>query len=91
MRSARCTSLKQLIIGLIVPPCQGCVLVNQPNHAQFVIYSVPDDVATALDCESRLTLANPDRVKRVYGNYFGVTFYVDRPHRLPGCAAMGAG
>ena len=55
----------------------GLRAVNQPHHAQFVIYSVPDDVATALDCESRLTLANPDRVKRVYGNYFGVTFYVD--------------
>ena len=34
-------------------------------------------MASALDCESRLTLANPARVKRVYGNYFGVTFYID--------------
>ena len=69
------TSLDQLTVGtrLTMP---GLRAVKQPYHAQFVIYSVPDNVAAALDCESRLTLANPDRVKRVYGNYFGATFYV---------------
>ena len=84
------TSLNGLTVGtrLTLP---GLRAVNQPHHAQFVIYSVPDDVAAALDCESRLTLANPDRVKRVYGNYFGATFYVDGRTRLPGCVVVGAG
>ena len=70
------TSLNGLTVGtrLTMP---GLRAVRQPHHAQFVIYSVPDDVASALDCESRLTLANPARVARVYGNYFGVTFYID--------------
>jgi hypothetical protein len=66
----------------------GCVPSNSLT-TQFVIYSVPDDVASALDCESRLTLANPGRVRRVYGNYFGVTFFVDG--RSIGCVAVGAG
>jgi hypothetical protein len=76
------TSLERLTVGtrLTLP---GLRAVKQPHHAQFVIYSVPDDVATALDCESRLTPANPDKVKRVYGNYFGVTFYVDGRSDFP--------
>ena len=76
------TSLERLTVGtrLTLP---GLRAVKQPYHAQFVIYSVPDDVATALDCESRLTLANPNRVKRVYGNYFGVTFYIDGRSDFP--------
>ena len=76
------TSLNGLTVGtrLTMP---GLRAVKQPYHAQFVIYSVPDDVASALDCESRLTLANPGRVKRVYGNYFGVTFYVNGRSDFP--------
>ncbi|MCM3880335.1 MAG: hypothetical protein ND807_09520, partial [Vicinamibacterales bacterium] len=52
-------------------------VVRQPHHAQFVIYAVPDDVAAAFDCESRLTLGEARNAKRTYGNYFGSTFYVD--------------
>jgi hypothetical protein len=76
------TSLNGLTVGtrLTLP---GLRAIRQPHHAQFVIYSVPDDVASALDCESRLTLANPDRVARVYGNYFGVTFYIDGRDDFP--------
>ena len=76
------TSLDRLTVGtrLTMP---GLRAVKQPYHAQFVIYSVPDDVASALDCESRLTLASTDRVKRVYGHYFGATFYVDGRSDFP--------
>jgi hypothetical protein len=52
-------------------------VVDHPNHAQFVIYAVPDDLASRFDCESRLTLGDPATVKRAYGNYFGATFYID--------------
>jgi hypothetical protein len=52
-------------------------VVQQPHHAQFVIYAVPDDVAAAFDCESRLTLGDARNAKRTYGNYFGATFYVN--------------
>ena len=32
-------------------------VVQQPYHAQFVLYSIPDDVAASFDCASRLSLA----------------------------------
>lgn len=31
-------------------------LVRQDYHAQFALYSVPDDVAQAFDCSSRTTI-----------------------------------
>ncbi len=76
------TSLDRLLVGtrLTMP---GLRAVRQPYHAQFVIYSVPDDVASALSCERRLTLASPGRVPRVYGHYFGVTFYIDGRSDFP--------
>ena len=48
------TSLDGLIVGvrLATPALK---VVQQPHHAQFVVYSVPDDVAAAFDCESRMT------------------------------------
>jgi hypothetical protein len=51
-------------------------VVNQPHQAQFVVYSVRDDVAAAFDCESRITLGDAKDVPRVYGNYFGSTFNI---------------
>jgi hypothetical protein len=50
--------------------------VQQPHQAQFVIYSVPDDVAAAFDCESQLRLGDPKQAKRTYGNFFGASFLV---------------
>jgi hypothetical protein len=71
-------SLEGLTVGvnLAIPDLK---LVDHPQHAQFVLYSVPDDVATEFDCESRLTLGDPGDVRREYGNYFGATFYVNTP------------
>ena len=72
------TSLEGLTVGvrLTIPSLR---LVNQPHHAQYVIYSVPDDVAAAFDCESRLRLAEPKKSRRRYGTYFGATFNVNTP------------
>ncbi len=69
------SSLDGLIVGtrFAAPMVR---VVRQPHHAQFVIYSIPDDVAVKFDCESRLTLDDPDSVKREYGNYAGATFLV---------------
>jgi len=69
-------SLDGLVVGvrLTTPALR---VVQQPHHAQFVIYSVPDDVATKFDCESRLTLATKKSVSRAYGNYYGATFYLN--------------
>ena len=39
-------------------------VVQQPHHAQFVIYSVPDDIAASFDCESRLTIGAPKTARR---------------------------
>ena len=68
-------SLDGLVVGtrLAAP---GVRVVRQPHHARFVIHAVPDDVAVRFDCESRLTLEDPSRVKRQYGNYAGATFYI---------------
>ena len=75
-------SLKEVIVGtrLTLP---GLRVVRQPHHAQFVIYSVPDDLALAFDCESRLTLGDPKKVPRTYGKYFGATFYIDGRRAFP--------
>lgn len=69
------SSLDGLVVGtrFAAPAVR---VVRQPHHAQFVIYAVPDDVAARFDCESRLTLADPNSVRREYGNYAGATFYI---------------
>ena len=36
-------------------------------------------MAAEFDCESRLTVGGPKKVRRSYGNYFGATFYVNAP------------
>jgi hypothetical protein len=51
--------------------------VQQPHHARFVLYSVPDDIAAAFDCETRLMPGGANKARREYGNYFGSTFFVD--------------
>jgi hypothetical protein len=71
-------SLDGLTLGVhLTTP--GLKVVDQPHHAKFVIYSVPDDVAAAFDCESRMTLGDPKDAPREYGHYFGATFFVDGP------------
>ncbi len=73
------TSLDDLTVGVHLP-IQALRVVNQPHHAQFVIYSVPDDIAARFDCESRVTLGDPKTVRRKYGKYFGATFYINAPN-----------
>ena len=55
--------------------------VRQPHHAQFALYSLPDDVAQSFDCANRTTPATraPSRYAREYGNYFGTVFYLEGP------------
>ena len=69
-------SLDGLIVGvrLTTPALK---VLQQPHHARFVLYSVPDDVAAAFDCESRMTPGGAKKPARQYGNYFGSTFFVD--------------
>ena len=68
-------SLDGLVVGTrLTKP--GLRVVSQRDHPQFVLYSVPDDIAAAFDCQSRFTLGDPAKVRRVYGNYFGATFYI---------------
>jgi hypothetical protein len=69
------TSLEGLVVGVrLTNP--GLRLVTQRHHAQFVVYAVPDDIAGAFDCESKRSLGGHKGGGRVYGNYFGATFYV---------------
>jgi hypothetical protein len=70
-----------LTIGVRLPN-SALRVVNQPRHAQFVIYSVPDDVAAEFDCESRLTPGDSRKIPRRYGNYFGATFYINTPRGM---------
>ena len=72
-------SLEDLVVGVRLAD-RALKLVRQQYHAQFVIYSVPDDVALELDCASRLKLNEENkRASREYGNYFGSTFFVNTP------------
>jgi hypothetical protein len=68
-------SLEGLVVGtrLTNPALR---VVSQRYEPQFVLYSVPDDIAAALDCQSRFTLGDPAKVKRAYGNSFGATFHI---------------
>jgi hypothetical protein len=73
------TSLEGLAIGVRLA-FSALKVVQQPHHAQFVIYSVPDDIAARFDCESRLMIGTPKRSAREYGNYYGAAFYVNAPN-----------
>ena len=68
-------SLEGLVVGTRMTN-PALRVVSQRYEPQFVLYSVPDDIAASLDCQSRFTLADPAKVKRSYGNYFGATFYI---------------
>ena len=61
-------SLEGLTIGVRLP-LPGVRVVDQPHHAQYVIYSVPDDIAAAFNCESRLRLGDAKQSRRQYGTY----------------------
>jgi hypothetical protein len=54
-------------------------VVQQPHHAQVVIYSVPEDVAASFDCQSQLTAAAPAKASRSYGKYHGAVFHLNVP------------
>ena len=69
------TSLDGLTTGVRLP-LPALKVIAQPSHAQFVVYSVPDDVAIAFDCKNRLGATDPQPVKRKYGTYSGATFYI---------------
>jgi len=70
-------SLEDLAVGVRLTTA-GLKVVRQPHHAQFVVYSVPDDVARAFDCESRFSIGEKKRAGRAYGNYAGATFYIKK-------------
>jgi hypothetical protein len=76
------SSLDGLVVGTRLS-APGVRVVRQPLHATFVIYAVPDDAAVRFDCESRLTLEDPDSVAREYGNYAGATFYIAGQRNYP--------
>ena len=52
-------SLDGLVVGVrLTKP--GLRVVEQPHGGQFVVYSVPDDIAATLDCGSRLMPGESD-------------------------------
>ena len=75
-------SLDGLVVGTRLTT-DGLRVVQQPHGARFVAYSVPDDIAATLDCESRLQPGDPSRARREYGDYFGSTFYVAGRRDVP--------
>ena len=75
-------SLDGLVVGVrLTKP--GLRVIQQPHGGQFVVYSVPDDIAATLDCENRLMPGDPKSINRTYGNYFGTTFYVAGQRAVP--------
>jgi hypothetical protein len=52
-------------------------VVEQPHHAQFVLFDVPDDVAARFECANRLRPEEaPKKAIRRYGNYYGAVMTV---------------
>jgi hypothetical protein len=76
-------SLDGLTVGVRLA-APALKVVRQPQHAQFVVYSVPDDVAATFDCERRLSPAGARKPARAYGNYFGAMFTIrgHQDHRV---------
>lgn len=72
------SSLEGLTVGVRLG-LSALKVVRQPNHARFVLYSVPDDIASRFDCESQLMIGKPKAGARTYGRYFGAAFYVNTP------------
>jgi len=72
----RRTSLEGLTLGTRYAK-PGLKAVQQPHHAQFVIYAVPDTIAAEFDCQSRLTLGGSSKIEPAYGNYYGSTFVIN--------------
>ena len=72
------TSLDGLTLGVRLST-PGLRVVQQPHHPQVVIYSVPDDIALAFDCQSRLTPGDASKTSRTYGKYHGAVFHVNLP------------
>lgn len=73
-------SLEEATVGVrIVDPSLRAM--ENPHHAQFVLYEVADDLATSFECinrteaVSRTTTSRPRR----FGNYFGSIFYIQGP------------
>lgn len=67
----------QSLVGLtqgVRLPIAALKVVQQPHHAQFVVYEVPNDIAEAFACENRLGEGDAPPAERHYGDYFGTTF-----------------
>jgi hypothetical protein len=47
------SSLEDTTVGVRLTTA-GLKVVTQPHHGQFVLYSVPDDIAPRFDCASRV-------------------------------------
>jgi hypothetical protein len=72
------TSLQGLTLGIrLADP--ALKVVQQPHHAQVVVYAVPDDIAVAFDCQSRLTVAGSTKPSRTYGKHHGAVFHLNVP------------
>jgi hypothetical protein len=68
-------SLQGLTVGVRLSR-PGLRLVNQPNHAQYVVYSVRDDVTAGFDCHQETRPATVANTARAYENYHGTVFHV---------------
>ncbi len=69
------SSLDSVVVGVRLTNPE-LKTITQPHHAQFVAYSVPDDVAAKFDCASRLNVGGARQVSRAYGTYSGTVFYI---------------
>lgn len=68
-------SLAGLTVGVRLTD-RALKLVKHASHDQFVLYSVPDDMAARAMCDARMTASDVQLPGRKYGKYFGAAFYV---------------
>ena len=76
------SSLAEATIGVrLVDP--SLRLIENPHHAQFVLYDVAEDVASSFQCINRTEAVSQDSADRPrrFGKYYGSIFYLEGPAR----------
>jgi len=76
------SSLEEATVGVrLVDP--SLRLIQNPHHAQFVLYEVAEDVASSFECINRTQAVSQTSASRPrrFGKYYGSIFYIEGPAR----------
>ena len=75
-------SLEEATVGVrLVDP--SLRLIENPHHAQFVLYEIAEDVASSFECINRTAVVSEasESGSRRFGKYYGSILYIEGPGR----------